>query len=187
MKLSEVQQKLKAPKGQFNSFGKYSYRNCEDILEALKPILNGEATVVLYDEIVQTGDRYYVKATAEFKGEDSWRVTAYAREAESKKGMDESQITGSASSYARKYALNGLFAIDDTKDADTRDNTQSGTKSPAKNVKASQEQLDMIDDLLVRTSTPDDKVLKHYGVKSFKDLTEDKANTLINQLKSKLK
>ncbi len=122
MKLSEIQQKLKAPKNQFNKFGGYKYRNCEDILEALKPLL-GDAVVTISDEIVQVGDRFYVKATAEFAGEDVKSVTAYARESFDKKGMDSAQITGAASSYARKYALNGLFLIDDTQDADTQDNT----------------------------------------------------------------
>lgn len=122
--LKEVQQKLKAPKSNSNDFGKYKYRSCEDILEAVKPLL-GDLVLTLTDEIVQIGDRYYVKAKATvFLGEKHLTVSAYARETESKKGMDESQITGSASSYARKYALNGLFCIDDTKDADTQDNRE---------------------------------------------------------------
>lgn len=121
-KLSEIQMKLKTPKGQYNSFGKYKYRSCEDILEAVKPILDG-ATLTLSDDIVEVGGRIYVKAVATIKdGEESVSVTAFAREAETKKGMDESQITGMASSYARKYALNGLFLIDDTKDSDTMEN-----------------------------------------------------------------
>ena len=124
MILQEIQSKLKAPKGQRNTFGGYNYRSCEDILEALKPVLaEYDAAVLLSDEIVQMGTRWYVKATATLKTEkESISVTAFAREAENRKGMDESQITGSASSYARKYALNGLFGIDDTKDADTMDN-----------------------------------------------------------------
>lgn len=124
MILQQIQQKLKAPKNQRNSFGGYNYRSCEDILEALKPVLaEFNAAVLLSDEIVQMGTRWYVKATATLKTEtESVSVTAYAREAETRKGMDDSQITGSASSYARKYALNGLFGIDDTKDADTMDN-----------------------------------------------------------------
>ena len=117
--LNKIQKELKAPKSQFNSFGKYHYRNCEDILEAVKPLL-GEDILTLTDEIVQVGDRYYVKATATLhEGANDVIVSAYAREALDKKGMDEAQITGAASSYARKYALNGLFLIDDTKDADT--------------------------------------------------------------------
>ena len=123
MKLVEVQSKLKAPKSQFNKFGNYAYRNCEDILEALKPILNQvKAVVNISDEVVLIGERYYIKATVKFiDGEtgDVIEASAMAREEESKKGMDSSQLTGSTSSYARKYALNGLFAIDDTKDSDT--------------------------------------------------------------------
>jgi hypothetical protein len=127
MKLSEIQQKLKAPKNQRNNFGNYNYRNCEDILEALKPLL-GDSTVIISDEIMQVGDRFYVRATALFleggKRENPVAVTAFARESLDKKGMDAAQITGAASSYARKYALNGLFLIDDTKDADNDNNSE---------------------------------------------------------------
>ena len=123
MKLVEVQSELKAPKSQFNKFGNYAYRNCEDILEALKPILNKvKAIVSISDEVVLVGERYYIKATVKFIDAETGEVveaSAMAREEESKKGMDASQLTGSTSSYARKYALNGLFAIDDTKDSDT--------------------------------------------------------------------
>jgi len=118
MNLIEIQQTLKAPKDKYNSFGKYKYRSCESILEAVKPLL-GESTLTLTDEIVEVGGRIYVKAIAKFVDEKETIVTAFAREPAEKKGMDESQITGTASSYARKYALNGLFLIDDTKDADT--------------------------------------------------------------------
>lgn len=122
-KLAEIQQELKAPKDKKNTYGGYNYRSAEGILEALKPVLaRHEATVVLTDELVQVGDRYYVKATAAlWSTTDTDVVTAngWAREAEVKKGMDDSQITGTASSYARKYALNALLLIDDTKDADT--------------------------------------------------------------------
>lgn len=121
-KLQKIQAELKAPKNQYNSFGKYNYRNCEDILEALKPLCaKYGATIVLSDEIVMIGDRYYIKATAKLEDTeeaDFMYVTAYAREEAEKKGMDGSQVTGAASSYARKYALNGLFAIDDTRDSD---------------------------------------------------------------------
>lgn len=119
--LGDVQYKLKAPKGQTNNFGHYNYRSCEDILEAVKPLLHeARLTLTLSDDVVAVGNRVYVKATATVTdGTDSVSNTAFAREAESKKGMDDSQVTGTASSYARKYALNGLFAIDDTKDADT--------------------------------------------------------------------
>ena len=134
-KLLNVQQKLKAPKNQVNQFGKYKYRSCEDILEAVKKLL-GEVGLVLTisDEPIVLGDRFYVKATATVSdGTTSISTTALAREPESKKGMDESQITGTASSYARKYALNGLFCIDDTKDADTMDNSQNITAKEAIN------------------------------------------------------
>ena len=119
-KLIAIQSELKVPKAQMNKFGNYKYRSCEDILEAVKPLANKkECHVTLEDEMVLVGDRVYVKATATLEEmEGSISRTAYAREAEDKKGMDDAQITGSASSYARKYALNGLFAIDDTKDAD---------------------------------------------------------------------
>lgn len=122
-KLSKVQSELKAPKGQYNSFGKYKYRSCEDILEAVKP-LNAKHGVVLTvgDEVVEISNRFYVKATAtlvDIESGEKVTNTALAREDDAKKGMDGSQITGTASSYARKYCLNGLYCIDDTKDADT--------------------------------------------------------------------
>ena len=122
-KLIKVQSELVAPKSQYNSFGKYSYRSCEDILEALKPLLDKYGlSLTISDDIVLIGDRYYIKATAtviDVETKDKESVSAFAREELTKKGMDSSQITGSASSYARKYALNGLFCIDDTKDADS--------------------------------------------------------------------
>jgi len=117
--LQTIQQELKAPKSLRNDFGKYNYRSAESILEAIKPMLKN-CTLTLTDEMVLVGDRIYVKAMAIFKeGEDVTVTTAFAREPESKKGMDLSQITGAASSYSRKYALNGMFLIDDNKDADT--------------------------------------------------------------------
>jgi len=120
--LNRIQKELKAPKNQHNTFGNYHYRSCEDILEAVKPLL-GDCVITLNDEIVQVGERYYVKATATISdGENTISNIALAREAQDKKGMDDSQITGATSSYARKYALSGLFAIDDTKDADSMDN-----------------------------------------------------------------
>lgn len=122
-KLMMIQQELKAPKGQYNSFAKYNYRSCEDILEAVKPLcIKNNATLLLNDAVQEVFGRFYVVATAtlvDTESGDSVSVTAYAREPQDKKGMDDSQITGMASSYARKYALNGLFCIDDTKDADT--------------------------------------------------------------------
>lgn len=122
-RVSAVQAELKAPKGQYNSFGKYKYRSCEDILEAVKPLLSKHGLVLtVSDDVMFFGERYYIRATAtllDTKSEDHLSNSAYARESAEKRGMDDSQITGTASSYARKYALNGLFCIDDTKDADT--------------------------------------------------------------------
>lgn len=117
--LSRIQKELKAPKGQFNRFGNYKYRSCEDILEAVKPLL-GDCSLTVSDEVIVVADRFYIKATAKLSLSNDEFVTnsALAREPETKKGMDEAQVTGATSSYARKYALNGLFAIDDTKDAD---------------------------------------------------------------------
>lgn len=118
--LAQIQSLIKAPKGQFNSFGKYKYRSCEDIVEAVKPVINKEGYhLTLSDEVVEVGGRVYIKATATLSnGTNTYQSTSFAREEETKKGMDAAQITGSSSSYARKYALNGLFAIDDTKDSD---------------------------------------------------------------------
>ncbi|MFW9881341.1 MAG: ERF family protein [Candidatus Thorarchaeota archaeon] len=141
-KLLNIQTKLKAPKNQYNSFGKYNYRSCEDILEGLKPLLDEcNATLILDDEIVQIGDRFYVKATATLidieKGENI-KTTAFAREDENKKGMDLAQVTGSVSSYARKYALNGLFCIDDTKDSDGTNKHDKDDPKPKKDNKPSE-------------------------------------------------
>lgn len=120
--LHRIQKELKAPKNQYNSFGKYNYRSCEDILEGLKAVLQDGETVTLNDEVVMVGQRYYVKATASLcVGDSCISVIGMAREEESKKGMDAAQVTGSTSSYARKYALNALFLIDDTKDPDSNE------------------------------------------------------------------
>lgn len=134
--LGNVQQELHAPKGQTNSFGGYKYRSAEDILEAVKPVLSKHGlTLVVSDEIVAIGDRVYVKATAvavmqDGSGDGQVRASGWAREPLAKKGADESQITGAASSYARKYALNGLFAIDDSKDADTDEHRRQVDGAP---------------------------------------------------------
>lgn len=136
--LQAVQRDLKAPKGQYNSFGKYNYRSCEDIVEAVKPLLNEQGLILtMSDEVIGIADRVYIKATCkviDIATGDSVETSALARESMTKKGMDDSQITGTASSYARKYALNGLFAIDDTKDADTNEYaakiSQNGAQQP---------------------------------------------------------
>nr|DAH42064.1 MAG TPA: ERF superfamily protein [Caudoviricetes sp.] len=145
-KLGIIQSKLKAPKGQYNSFGKYKYRSCEDILEAVKPLLAETKTVLsVTDRMEVVGDRIYVRAEAHLKDcEDLGEIVtvAYAREEESKKGMDSSQVTGAASSYARKYALNGLFCIDDNKDSDS---TNTGERnSSSKKTTSGKENVEMI-------------------------------------------
>jgi hypothetical protein len=168
--LNEIQQKLKVPKGQFNAFAKYHYRNAEDILEAVKPLLEGNGYLVLSDEVVQIGTRNYVKATATLYQLDGYKngtaviptsATGWAREPIERKGMDDSQITGATSSYARKYALNGLFCIDDTKDADTETPTppQNGAKqAPTASVdpKRVQAAKDRIKTLLGLLGEPND-------------------------------
>lgn len=148
-KLSEVQKKLNVPKNNYNEFGKFNYRSCEDIVEAVKPLLaeNG-LTMTISDELVMVGDRYYIKANVaiiDIETGEKHEVTAYAREAEQKKGMDESQITGASSSYARKYALNGMFAIDDTKDADAM---ETETKKQTKKTTQEQIKAETIDEIM---------------------------------------
>ena len=159
MKLHILQHEIKAPKGQFNSFGKYKYRSCEDIVEAVKPILNDHGfSLILNDSIELIGNRFYVKATATItNGTETYSATAYAREEETKKGMDGSQITGASSSYARKYALNGLFAIDDTKDADAT-NTHDKADKPAKVNSPDEGERSMLKQLVYDTDlTADEK------------------------------
>jgi hypothetical protein len=201
-KLSEIQNELKAPKGQYNSFGKYKYRSCEDILEAVKPICKKyKTTLVLSDEMIVLGGneygnkktiiednnetttfetiRFYIKATAtlyDTEEEKSISNTAYAREEESKKGMDGSQITGTASSYARKYALNGLFNIDDTKDADT-DEYKKQTDQPEqpKTINATMESS--LREMIINLGISNEEVidaLKELKCKKLADLTYDK-------------
>lgn len=136
-KLMLIQASLKAPKNQRNAFGNYNYRSCEDILEAVKPLLyDTQTTLTISDEMVEVGGRIYVKATATLKDCETWEIieqnTAYARESESKKWMDDSQITWATSSYARKYALNGLFCIDDVKDADATNDHWKSEKTTKK-------------------------------------------------------
>jgi len=165
--LINIQQNLKAPKGQFNKFGNYNYRNCEDILEAVKPFLEG-CILVLNDELVNIGERYYVKATATLTcGTKSISTTAYAREAVSKKGMDESQITGAASSYARKYALNGLFLIDDTKDADSQNNSHSEQNTPKNTTNKKEMDVTPVLKAISEFTTAND--LKNYWISLDKD------------------
>jgi len=209
-KLVAIQSDLKAPKGQTNSFGKYKYRSCEDILEALKPLLKEQGcTLTLTDEVVMIGTRFYVKATATIScGEkhDSMTypnesVSAFAREEEMKKGMDGAQITGASSSYARKYALNGLFCIDDTKDADSMDNRKpdkpfainekTGDVEEAyvapKKIKedlATKEQIEEIGRLCTDTGTNFIKLKEYFKIVSVP--TKEQAQKMIVSLKAKL-
>lgn len=204
-KLLVIQTSLKAPKSQTNTFGKYKYRSCEDILEAVKPLLKEHGLVLtISDEIVGIGGRVYVKATTtlwdgsmthgSLPSDALVHVSAFARESLDKKGMDEAQITGAASSYARKYALNGLFCIDDTKDADSMDNTKTATKPSAAaapktvaspNKKASPADLRRIAELAKELEQPIDKVYEAFKVQGAQP-TEAQAKNMIDVLNQKV-
>lgn len=174
--LTDIQNELKVPKNRYNSFGEYKYRSCEDILEAVKPLLaKYDATMIIQDEIVEVGGRIYVKATAKLMAHKEatpkvYEATAFAREAEEKKKLDVSQITGTASSYARKYALNGLFLIDDTKDADTDEYTKQENAIASKKIgKVKGEALTKAVEACGKDMQ---KLLDFYKVASAADLTE---------------
>lgn len=193
-KLEKVQQILIAPKNQYNNFGKYSYRSCEDILEGLKPCLKEVgASVLVSDELVLIGERYYIKATAKFiDSADGKEIcnTAYARESEDKKGMDASQVTGSTSSYARKYALNGLFCIDDVRDADSRDNrtqeqkakTQKEIVDDASKKADNLKKINNVIDVLGKNGIVLDFVLKLYKVSDVKELSDKQCDNILKHL-----
>lgn len=177
-KLNEIQKTLNAPKSRFNAFGKYNYRSCEDILDGLKKHLGDTYAVLLSDEVIEIGGRLYVRATATLTdGAESVSTTALARESETKKGMDDSQVTGSTSSYARKYALNGLFAIDDTNDADTMDNSKQ-----VQSDKANPTQIKKIQELLEKKGRAITEVQNHYNVKSLEELKSIDASKLIARM-----
>ena len=200
-KLMTVQTKLRAPKGQYNSFGKYSYRSCEDILEALKPLLAEVGAIVnVSDEIKLIGNRFYVEATASFIDVETGErmiAKASAREAETKKGMDDSQVTGSVSSYARKYALNGLFAIDDNKDADST-NTHGKDNEIKPNIPFRGMISDGISEAQIKRlyaignkagfkkDIVETTVKKMFGCEP-KDMTKDQYNTVCERLEKKVK
>ena len=187
-KLIDVQTKLKAPKSQYNSFGKYSYRNCEDILEALKPILKEVgATIIISDEVVSVNERYYVKATVKFIDTETGEVveaSANAREEDNKKGMDSSQLTGSTSSYARKYALNGLFAIDDTKDSDFTNTHDKEDKKKTLEVISEAQAKRMY--MLAKGKDPDiiKQILSNAGFNASRDITKDKYNAICEAIEA---
>ena len=172
--LLAVQAQLKAPKGQFNNFGNYKYRSCEDILESVKPLLAEHGlTLSLSDSVQEVGGRIYVKATAYLANEESEGVytEAFAREEETKKGMDASQITGAASSYARKYALNGLFLIDDTKDSDSTNTHGKEPEAKVAPAPAPAKEGSIMDKAVNYLKAARDRqeayesVMKHYGEK----------------------
>lgn len=196
-KLCYIQEKLKAPKNQYNSFGKYKYRSCEDILEGLKPYLAELGLVLnISDDIELIGNRYYIKATAKLidvETNDFIESYAYAREAESKKGMDSSQVTGATSSYARKYALNGLLCIDDTKDNDFYDNTKNYSKPRKNEVKqhtntnnktSKLDEIQNMFDIKNKANISDkellDKMRNDYGKIATKDLTSEEIKELVD-------
>lgn len=181
-KLLNVQRDLKAPKGQYNSFGKYKYRSAEDILEAVKPLLVREGlTMTLTDDVQAFGDRLFLKATATIRDEEGQTsVSALAEIAVEKKGMDVSQITGTASSYARKYALNGLFLIDDTKDADT-DQYQAATE------RISQTKAKALQAMLNEANVNTAQLLKQYGVGDLASLTEEQHREIVTAVNKVLK
>lgn len=182
--LITIQKELKANKSQYNSFGKYKYRSAEDILEAVKPLLYKEECILtLSDELVALGwgenQRFYIKATATLRTPDeTFTVSAYAREDETKKGMDGSQITGTASSYARKYALNGLFCIDDAKDADTDEHHVVVDKSTRA------ELLNKVDALMETKGIPVEEITKMAGVNIIGELPNERLEKLVDWLKS---
>ena len=187
-KLIAIQSELKAPKSQYNNFGKYAYRNCEDILEALKPLLKEhKSTIYIADEIVTVLDRFYIKATVTFiDAETGEKIinTAYAREEECKKGMDGSQVTGASSSYARKYALNGMFAIDDTKDSDFTNTTTKGD-----NPGLSEAQIKRLLAIAskVNISADDVKVVvaKKFGVQDLRKMNKQQYDEICSRLEKK--
>ena len=187
-KLIAIQSELKAPKSQYNNFGKYAYRNCEDILEALKPLLKEhKSTIYISDEIVTVLERFYIKATVTFidaETGESITNTAYAREEESKKGMDGSQVTGASSSYARKYALNGMFAIDDTKDSDFTNTTVKGD-----NTGLSEAQIKRLLAIAskVNISADDVKVVvaKKFGVQDLRKMNKQQYDEICSRLEKK--
>lgn len=178
-KLMRIQTKIKAPKNLYNAFGKYKYRNAESICEAVKPFLREENCVlVLSDEVAEIGGRIYIRATASLMDCESDRqisVSAMARESAEKKGMDDSQITGTASSYARKYALNGLFLLDDAKDADEEMKAAEEFDRQVEevcNMKIAGMKVDLITKKCSEDGIPEEKVLKLYKLVTFADMTE---------------
>lgn len=204
VELSRIQKELKVPKDLKNTFANFNYRNAEGILEKVKPLLDKATTLTLSDEMVEVGGRVYVKATAKLSmgtaeklAEDQFiEVSGFAREQELKKGMDEAQITGSASSYARKYALSGLFLLDDGNDADSHDNSSEGSKTatdepedePSKDYPATDKTKAYMNGLYKQRIGTDEKDLKQYILDQYgwtpEELTQEQASTIIDDLKA---
>ena len=180
-KLSAIQTELKAPKNLYNSFGKYKYRNLEGICEAVKPLLKAQGcTLVISDSIEAVGNRIYVKATAvitDTESNESITVSAFAREQENKKGMDDPQVTGTASSYARKYCLNGLFLIDDTKDPDTEEYKEESEARSAV-VYATDVQIEALKKMLAKNGKTEKDALAKAGIRTMKKVTAEQYNTM---------
>lgn len=192
-KLINIQVNLKAPKSQYNSFGKYKYRSCEDILEAVKPLLKeNKLTLIISDSVEMVGNRFYIKSTATITDIETGEVietSAYAREDETKKGMDLSQVTGSTSSYARKYALNGLLCIDDTKDSDST-NTQSKNDKPATtdNEKISESQVKRLFALAGKDKVQVVKeIMQKHKYSNSKDIKKSDYETICTEIESEIK
>ena len=187
-KLIAIQSELKAPKSQYNNFGKYAYRNCEDILESLKPLLKEhKSTIYISDEIVTVLERFYVKATVTFiDAETGEKIinTAYAREEEDKKGMDGSQVTGSSSSYARKYALNGMFAIDDTKDSDFTNTTTKGD-NPGLSEAQIKRLLAIANKVNISADDVKKVVAKTFGVQDLRKMNKQQYDEICSRLEKK--
>jgi hypothetical protein len=192
--LSAVQKALNAPKSRRNNFGNYNYRNCEDILEAVKKIMPEGTIVLLSDDLVMIGERFYVKSTACFKYKaQSVEVSAFARESLEKKGMDAAMCTGASSSYARKYALNGLFAIDDSKDIDEEDHREPVKQkaAPASQTKLESSLINkdeefILSQMLFDTKSDKDRFMAAYGIKSLSHLSKEQYDDAIKKLKVKI-
>lgn len=200
-KLLTMQQKLKAPKGQYSDFGGYYYRSCEDITEAAKPLLEEvKAVLLLTDEIIIVGNRIYVKATAKLldaEGDGFVAVDGYAREAESRPKFDVAQLTGTASSYARKYALNGLFALDDTKDADAMPPAQQQAEKPAGGsqkptqqaekpaAKVTSHHLAQLQDMAKQKGVAVDSIVKGYKLNKLEEISAQQWAQAMNSLRKR--
>lgn len=191
-KLKNIQTEVKAPKNLYNSYGNYNYRNAESICEAVKPYLSLEnVSLILTDDIIAVGDRFYVKATARLldnESDESLEVTALARESETKKGQDVSQITGTASSYARKYALNGLFLLDDTKDADTdeyqKQQAQQTQQTQQEVKKITSQQMGQLKIEMLRTGATEKYLCDFYKLDSINNMSQEQYNNAMANFKN---